>query len=171
MYDLSCCGVCAWAVRFTLSLGSKMEKCVSEGQGGSITSSLLHDTDFRLTQHRCFELSAVLPTGCLILQDERRSKHWYLSAVFNPLQYYGKVWPVFRLVLPALGHYTISTTAAGERIMKSRKEKGRLVNDLQLTTVQRPQYPRVYCHFSQSIKKIHPAVGASVGPILLSNCM
>lgn len=42
------------------------------------------------------------------------NEHRYLSAVLNPLQDYGKVWPVFWLVLPALGHNAVSERAEQE---------------------------------------------------------
>lgn len=48
------------------------------------------------------------------------NEHGYLSAVLNPLQDYGKVWPVFRLVLPTLGHNAVAGRAEQEMFMNSR---------------------------------------------------
>lgn len=45
----------------------------------------------------------------------------YLGAVFDPLQNYGKVGPVFRLMLPALGHYPVSKRRVNTLIKTRRK--------------------------------------------------
>lgn len=52
----------------------------------------------------------------------RGKKCSYLGAVFNPLQNYGKVGPVFRLVLPALGHYPVSKRRIST-LIKIRRNK------------------------------------------------
>lgn len=46
----------------------------------------------------------------------------YLGAVFDPLQNYGKVGPVFRLMLPALGHYPV-TGRGISTLIKIRRNK------------------------------------------------
>lgn len=44
----------------------------------------------------------------------------YLSAVLNPLQDYGEVWPVLRLVLPTLGHDAVAGRAEQEMFVNGR---------------------------------------------------
>lgn len=67
--------------------------------------------------------------GYFIKQHKMRGP-WnpqYLGAVFNPLKYYGKVWSVFRLVLPALGHYSVPETEARNQMVNARKGHNRWI--------------------------------------------
>lgn len=129
-----------------------------KGRQDPAPPSLLLDTDFSLTQCTSSQPSAVLPSKCpalwfaqtvslvggssspfCLLSNEGRNEHWYLSAVFNPLQYYGKIWSIFRLVLPALGHDTIPTRTARQKMRSGRKEKGRSLWSIKTITSLQPR--------------------------------
>lgn len=62
----------------------------------------------------CPDSSSGITLSTPLIQGE------YLSAVLNPLQDYGKVWPIFRLVLPTLGHDAVAGRAEQETLMNSR---------------------------------------------------
>lgn len=56
-----------------------------------------------------------------------QGKCWYLSAVFDPLQNDGEVGPVFRLMLPALGHYPVSKRRTSTFIKIRRNKDGKSI--------------------------------------------
>lgn len=125
--------ICAFRSRTTGLLFVKLSLCLlavkdkkDQPPDGVNTPAMVPDWHSNCPRPTA-EMQRCLLIACSAPQKEpspplsvETNEHWYLSAVLNPLQDYGKIWPVFRLVLPTLGHNAVTGRAEWETLINSR---------------------------------------------------